>query len=188
MQNNVIFQNNVLGFLGYFPFSSCIILKLKEKWEPLHYYIILVNKIYHSPLKSPAEYPIDFIQLPTTHKFNEVGSEAGQAPCFLPLYQTPSVSHCVISSSITRWSISIACEEQLFLQAIDNPKTAASKKSRADITSYWFQLGRGKKNQTKTTKKNPNIRKSYILQSQNYILFHIVYFLNIVIQIKTKFI
>lgn len=66
-------------------------LKLKGKQEPLHYYIILVNNIYHSPLKSPAEYPIDFTQLPATPKFNEVGSEAGQVPCFLPLYPIPSV-------------------------------------------------------------------------------------------------
>lgn len=61
MQNYVIFQNNVLGFLNGL-FFLLLLLKLKEKWEPLHYYIILVDNLYHSPLKSPAEYSItDFI-------------------------------------------------------------------------------------------------------------------------------
>lgn len=71
--------------------------------------------------------------------------------------------------------MSIACEEQLFLQATDNPKTAASKKSRAEITSYCFQLG-----------KKKGIRKSYILQSQDDVIFHMVNFFNNVIQIKKK--
>jgi len=66
-------------------------LKLQWKLEPLHYYLILVNNIYCSPLKSPAAYPIDFTQLPTTQRFNEVGSETGQAPCFFALHQIPSV-------------------------------------------------------------------------------------------------
>lgn len=38
------------------------------------------------------------------------------------------------NSYVTRLFISIAREEQLPLEATDNPRTAASKKSRAQIT------------------------------------------------------
>lgn len=38
----------------------------------------------------------------------------------------------------------MACEDQLPLEATDNLRTAASKKSRAQITNYCFQLEKKK--------------------------------------------
>lgn len=71
--------------------------------------------------------------LPTTETFNEVGSSRGQVAgvCHQTEYL---LCDCVSTTSVLRWSMSTACETQLILQVIDNPKVIESQKSRTEIT------------------------------------------------------